>query len=193
MSNDKNKRNSRMIFLALIVLALFYFVIPKEWIHELNPVKWKQTEIPLAYGRMVQNFSIYDSLVENKEYLLNEIRKTNMEARILQEEIISSLYGYCQKNNIAITKVIFSEIFPVNFNEEEIIEESNAVGVTVVVEFNGNFDDILNLIDDIKGDAQNIGFSHMRLLSMDGSDFMGVMELNFYAITLDKVNYEMVN
>ena len=63
----------------------------------------------------------------------------------------------------------------------------------MVVEFNGNFDDILNLIDDIKGDAQNIGFSHMRLLSMDGSDFMGVMELNFYAITLDKVNYEMVN
>lgn len=174
--------------MVLIALALFCFVMPKEWLHKLNPVKWRYTETPLAYERMVQNFNIQDSLVEKKDRLLKEISEVNIETRLLQEEIISTVYGHCLDNNIVITKIIFSEISPVNFNDEEISDESNgaaAMTVSVSVEFKGSFDDVLNVIDDIKGDVQDIGFSHMRLLSMDDSDIMGVMDLNFYALPLD--------
>ncbi len=196
LPNSRNKGNPRIIFLVLLVLVLFYFVMPKELIHELNPSKWKQTEIPLAYERMVQNFSIQNCLVENKDRLLSEIKETNIEPRILHEEIISTVYGYCIDNNVIITKITFSEISPVNFIDEEISEKPSGtapVMVTVGVEFRGSFDDVLNLVDDIKEDSQNIGFSHMRLLSMDDNDFMGVMDLKFYAMPLNKVNYEMVN
>lgn len=174
--------------MALTVLALFCFVVPKEWMNKLNPAGWKHTEIPLAYEHMVQNFNIHDSLVEKKDQLLNEISKANIETRILQEEIISAVHGHCMDNNIVITKIIFSEISPVNFNDEEISGKSDdaaAVTVGVSVEFKGSLDDVLNVIGDIKGDVQDIGFSNMRLLSMHDSDIMGVMDLNFYAMPLD--------
>lgn len=146
------------------------------------------------YEQMVQNFSIYDSLAENKEQLLNEIKEINIETEILQEEIISTVNSYCMGNNVIITKISFSEVSPVIFDVEEIIDESNAaIKAGMSIEFMGGFDDVLNLVGDIKADMWDIGFSHLRLLSIDDSNFMGVMDLNFYAIPANMINYQKVN
>lgn len=190
----KSAKNSRLIIMTLSILIIFYFLTPREWIHKLNTVKRKQTEIPFMYEQMVQNFSIYDSLAENKEQLLNEIKEINIETEILQEEIISTVNSYCMGNNVIITKISFSEVSPVIFDVEEIIDESNAaIKAGMSIEFMGGFDDVLNLVGDIKADMWDIGFSHLRLLSIDDSNFMGVMDLNFYAIPANMINYQKVN
>ena len=141
---------------------------------------------------MVQNFSIHDSLAENKAKLLNEIEEYDFEQEIFHEEILSTVNGYFTDNNIIITKVIFSEISAVAYNEEEIVDISAAaaVSVDVIVEFVASFDNVLNLIDTIKRSKQNVGLSNIRLLSIDESDFMGVVELRFYAMPLNEVSYE---
>ena len=60
----------------------------------------------------------------------------------------------------------------------------------MIVEFVASFDNVLNLIDTIKRSKQNVGLSNIRLLSIDESDFMGVVELRFYAMPLNEVSYE---
>lgn len=192
MPHSKHKNNFKIVFMVLALLILLFSLVPNELIHELNPTSWKQGEIPIAYERMVQNFSIHDSLAENKAKLLNEIEEYDFEQEIFHEEILSTVNGYFTDNNIIITKVIFSEISAVAYNEEEIVDISAAaaVSVDVIVEFVASFDNVLNLIDTIKRSKQNVGLSNIRLLSIDESDFMGVVELRFYAMPLNEVSYE---
>ncbi|GEM_PF-858920 len=174
------------IILILIISALFFYIASDNWLSKFNSTIEKHIEISHAYDNMLQNFKTYDSLEKRKSSLLDEINRINMETGILQEEIISNLYGHCSENNIIITKINFSETVPVYFDNEENSNEDNkdktAVTVRVTIEFKSNFDDMLELIDDIKNDDRDIAVTNMRLLSLDDNDVIGIMDLNFYAI-----------
>lgn len=179
-------RYLKVIILILIILALLLYIAPDNWIPKFNTKLGKYMEISRDYENMLQNFKVHDSLEKKKSRLLDEISRVNVEAKILQEEIITNLYGHCLENNITITKINFSEVIPVYLDNAENSNEDNkdetAVTVHVTVEFKSNYCDMLELIDNIKNDDRDIAVIHMRLLSSDGIAVMGIMDLNFYAM-----------
>ncbi len=189
MTNNITSMHLKIIILTVIILLLFYYIMPDSWLLKLNPTKGRYIKTSQIYDNMIQNFKNSDYLEKEKDNLLNGIGKNNIETKILQEEIISNLYKHFLENNIAITKINFSEVVPVYLNndEENVIEDNKeeASSLHVTVEFKSDYHNMLEIVDDIKNDNMYIAVTNMRILSPDyNNDVIGVMDLNFYAMPL---------
>ncbi|MGB4438579.1 MAG: hypothetical protein WBJ13_04990 [Sedimentibacter sp.] len=183
---------------AIIGLIIFvlYLILPDGWYLKLNPIKDEHMKISVDYENISQNFEMENTYEKRKIELLNEIDNLNMETKILQEKIIYILYEYCLKNDIEINNITFSEIMPASLTNdipdenydtyEQVDYETAAVFICVSLEFTSSYEDMLNLVDDIKNDHMDIAVTNMRTVSLDGDVVYGVIDLNFYAIPIVK-------
>jgi len=184
-----------VVVIGLLVFAL-HLVLPNDWNLKLIPIKAEHMKISVDYENISRNLKMASTYEKRKLELLNEIDNLNMESKILQEKIISIIYEYCLKNNIEINNITFSEIMPASLTNE-ITEENNdtyeqseyetaAVFMCVSLELTSSYEDMLNLVDDIKNDHMDIAVTKMRTVSLEGDVVYGVIELNFYAIPMLK-------
>jgi len=184
-----------VVIIGLVIFAL-YLVLPDEWYLKLNPIKDEHMKISVDYENISRNFKMENTYEKRKVELLNEIDNLNMETKLLQEKIISILYEYCLKDNIEINNITFSEIMPASLTNDSSDEnndtykqseyETASVFMCVSLELNSSYEEMLNLVDDIKNDHMDIAVTNMRTVSLNGDVVYGVIDLNFYAIPMMK-------
>lgn len=187
-----NFNNRLLIFVAAIgLISLIATGIPGSIFLKLTAAE-EYNNIHSEYESMYQNLSMRNIYEENKIHLLNKIAELNIDTEILQDNIINTLSNISKKNNIELSNIKFSETMSVftdnsNWSEEsvEIQQENTAVCMKVTIDFEGNFNDMLSFIDEIKSSQTEISVTDISILTVDSQKVHVILNLMFYSLPIN--------
>lgn len=187
-----NFNNRLLIFIAAIgLISLIVTGIPGSILLKLTAAD-EYNNIHSEYESMYQNLSMRNMYEENKIHLLNKITELYIDTEILQDNIINVLSNISKKNNIELSNIKFSETMSVftdnsNLSEEsvELQQENAAVCMQVTIDFDGNFNDMLSFIDEIKSSNTEISVTDISILTVDSQKVHVILNLMFYSLPIN--------
>lgn len=181
------------ILICIVVIgliSLFASGIPGRIFLKLT-VAEEYNNINLEYENMYQNLNMENIYEKNQIYLLNKINELNIDTEIFQDKIINVLSNISGKNGIELSNIKFSETMPVftdNFNRsEEPVESqqnSSAICMKASVNFDGDYNDMLSFIDDIKSSESEISVIDISILTVYSQKVHVMLDLMFYSLPL---------
>ncbi len=179
-----------IVLIVFIITAFFATGAPYRAFAKLS-VKDEYKDVYSEYENMSRILDMKDVYEDDKSCLFEKINELNIDAEILQDEIINELDRISSKNNIELSCVKFSEVMPVFAHNSTLSEESallqnenTAVCMKVTVDFDSDFNDMLLFVDDIKNCETLISVTDIKVLTSEGKVHVSV-NLMFYALPMN--------
>jgi len=173
----KNNVKFKPIVLIFIVAIIGFFVsgIPFRVFAKLS-VGDEYKNIYAEYENMNQDINLKSLYEENQEYLIKKVNELNIDTEILQDGIINELNNISRKNNIELNSVKFSEVMP-------ILSDNSGLCMKVTVDFDSDFNDMLNFVDDVKKSKTIISIPDISILTIKNTVHVS-LNLMFYALPM---------
>lgn len=129
------------------------------------------------YENMNQDINMKSIYEEKQNILIKKVNELNIDTEILQDEIINELGNISRKNNIELNSVKFSEVMP-------IISDNTGLYMKVTVDFDSDFNDMLNFVDDVKNSEMITSVTDISVLMIENNKVHILLNLMFYALPM---------
>jgi len=188
-------------FVLVLIISIIVFVFSKFILLIIsNNISIKEDYIKTKeiYVNMSRNINMVNYYEDKKNKLQSEITEISVPTDIKQVNMIKILYKNLYSCGIDIISLNFSEplltLFDISTNEmllESPIDDNeknnnqlSLLTMIVNVEFKSNYENILNLIDELQDNKNNISITNIHIIKSDFDKVQGIMDISFYAIPL---------
>lgn len=165
-----------IIFLILIAIISLFASGTFSKIFSALSVDDEYRNIYYEYENMNQNINMKSMYEENQDYLLRKANELNINTEILHDEIINELSIISKRNDIELNIIKFSEAMPC-------LTDNTGICMKVTVEFDSDFDDMLEFVDDVKGSETMVSVMDISVLTI-GEGVHSSLNLMFYALPM---------
>ena len=170
-----NIKLKTLIFVIIIVLIVFFVKAPCGMVPNLS-VGDEYKDVYSQFENMSNDINMKSIYEEKQNILIKKVNGLNIDTEILQDEIINELNNISRKNNIELNSVKFSEVMP-------ILSDNSGLCMKVTVDFDSDFNDMLNFVDDVKKSKTIISIPDISILTIKNTVHVS-LNLMFYALPM---------
>jgi Tfp pilus assembly protein PilO len=174
--NVKNNiKLKALIFVITIVLIVYFAKAPYGMFANLS-IRDEYKDVYSQYENMSKDINMKSIYEEKQSILIKKVNELNIDTEILQDGIINELNNISRKNSIELNSVKFSEVMP-------ILSDNSGLCMKVTVDFDSDFNDMLNFVDDVKKSKTIISIPDISILTIKNTVHVS-LNLMFYALPM---------
>lgn len=160
-------------------MALFALGIPFKVFAKISE-RDEYKNIYSEYENMYQDISMKSIYEKNQSILFKKVNELNIDNEILQDGIINELSCISRRNNIELNSIKFSEAML-------ILSDNTGISMKVTVDFDSDFNDMLNFVDDVKNSETIISVTDISISMIENNKVHVSVNIMFYALPMIQV------